>query len=95
MCLAVPGLIVAKRGDDAVVDMQGNRVCVSCALTPSASVGAWVLVHAGFAIATLSAAAARATWDYLREADDLWNDTDDRVRGDGDSAELTRAGGAP
>lgn len=87
-------MIVAKHGDDAVVDLQGNRVGVSCALTPSASVGAWVLVHAGFAITIMSAAAARATWDYLREADDLWNETDDPGPGDGDPVERKAAGGA-
>lgn len=74
MCLAVPGVIVEVRGDDAVVDMQGNRVAVSRALTPEADVGAWVLVHAGFTIATVTEADARETWDYLRAATDLVED---------------------
>lgn len=74
MCLAVPGIIVEVRGDDAVVDMQGNRVSVSRSLTPEAGVGTWVLVHAGFAIATVTEADARETWDYLRSAGDLFED---------------------
>jgi len=37
-------------------------------LTPEASVGDWVLVHAGFAIQRLDAAEARATFAVL---DDL------------------------
>ncbi len=68
MCLAVPGKIIARHGDEAVVDLQGNRLKISTALTPEAEVGSWVLVHAGFAITQLSADEARETWDYLREA---------------------------
>lgn len=69
MCLAVPGRIIECGDDDAVVDFQGNRLRISRALTPEASIGDWVLVHAGFAISTLSESDARATWDYLSQAD--------------------------
>ena len=68
MCLAVPGKVIERRDDEAVVDLQGNRLRVCTALTPEVAVGDWVLVHAGFAITQLDEADARETWDYLRQA---------------------------
>lgn len=68
MCLAVPGKILERRGEEAVVDMQGNRLTVSTILTPEAAEADWVLVHAGFAIARLDEREALETWDYLRQA---------------------------
>lgn len=66
MCLAVPGKIIQCDEAEALVDLQGNRLRISKVLTPEASVGDWVLVHAGFAITTISDQDARQTWDYLR-----------------------------
>ena len=73
MCLAVPGKIIQIQNDSGptwigTVDFQGSTVEVSLALVPEAQPGAWVLVHAGFAISTLSEAEARETWQYLEEA---------------------------
>ena len=49
MCLAVPGKVV-KRDDDlkATVDMMGIERPVSLRLVPTAQVGDYILVHAGF-----------------------------------------------
>ena len=76
MCLAVPGKIIsveeAAAGSlerSATVDFQGNRVDVSLVLVPDATVGSWVLVHAGFALSELDEAEALETWRWLREAD--------------------------
>jgi len=77
MCLAVPGLIVETRENDAVVDFQGNRLSISTILTPEVKVGDWVLVHAGFALTTLPEEEARETWSYLAELGVA------EVRGDG------------
>jgi len=75
MCLAVPGRIVEILDNGgsapalepvATVDFQGSRVDVSLAMAPAASVGQWVLVHAGFAIAVLDEDEARQTWEYLQ-----------------------------
>jgi hydrogenase expression/formation protein HypC len=65
MCLAVPGKIIETHGDVALVDFQGNRMEVSRVLTPEARPDDWVLVHAGFAIATIDEAEAKETWSYL------------------------------
>ena len=68
MCLAVPGRIIEQSGDEAVADLQGNRLRISTVLTPEAKVGDWVLVHAGFAITEMAEADALETWEYLRAA---------------------------
>ncbi|MGD2108057.1 MAG: HypC/HybG/HupF family hydrogenase formation chaperone [Phycisphaerae bacterium] len=71
MCVAVPAKVVevdtasGAGGSIGTVDLQGNRVEVSLALTPDAGVGDWVLIHAGFAIEVLDEADARETWTYL------------------------------
>ena len=68
MCLAVPGKIVERDGEEAVVDLQGSRLKISVLLAPEANVGDWVLVHAGFAITQIEEADALETWEYLRAA---------------------------
>jgi len=67
MCLAVPGKVIRKVGDNAEVDLQGNRLEVSTVLVPEAVLGSWVLVHAGFAIQTLSDEEAKETFDLLKD----------------------------
>ena len=67
MCVAVPGKVIRKIGDSAQVDMQGNRLDVSTVLVPEAVEGSWVLVHAGFAIQTLSDEEAKETFDLLKD----------------------------
>ena len=66
MCLAVPGKIIECAGDEAVIDLQGNRLRISTVLTPEATVGDWVLAHAGFAISLIGEAEALETWEWLR-----------------------------
>jgi len=54
MCLAVPGKIISKENAVGVVDIRGNRMRAGLALVPEAGVGDWVLIHAGFAITTVT-----------------------------------------
>lgn len=75
MCLAVPGKIISikESGDPvtgrlAVVDFQGSRLEASLAMTPEASEGDWVLVHAGFTLTVLDEQDAMETWETLRLA---------------------------
>jgi hydrogenase expression/formation protein HypC len=66
MCLAVPGKVLRKVGDEAEIDLQGNRLTISTVLAPEAGEGSWVLVHAGFAIQTLSEEEAKETFELLK-----------------------------
>ena len=67
MCLAVPAQLTECDGDDAVVDMHGNKVQVSTVLVPEAKEGDWVLVHAGFAIQLLDEDEAAETWKLIED----------------------------
>ncbi len=60
MCLAIPSKIIVKNGFEATVDIYGARRKVNLMLLPEdASVGEYVLVHAGFAIQKIDGAAAK------------------------------------
>jgi hydrogenase expression/formation protein HypC len=67
MCLAVPAMLVECDGESAVADLHGNRVRISTALLPTAKVGDWVLIHAGFAIQSLDGDDATETWAVLED----------------------------
>lgn len=66
MCLAIPAKVVTLEDREAVVEMGGNRLGINIVLTPGVKVNQWVLVHAGFAIATIEESDALETWAYLR-----------------------------
>jgi hydrogenase expression/formation protein HypC len=69
MCLGLPGQIVERLPDGlAKVDFGGVRRSVSVAFTPEAEAGDWVLVHVGFALATLDEDEAHRTLELLGEA---------------------------
>ena len=68
MCLAVPANVIECEGGDGVADMCGNRVRINTLLVPEVRVGDWVLVHAGFAIQKLDAAAAADLWSLVSSA---------------------------
>lgn len=72
MCLAVPGQVLSIEGEDELaregrVAFGGVVKQVNLAYVPEASIGDYVLVHAGFAIATINAAEAERTLRYLTE----------------------------
>ena len=77
MCLGIPGRILEiseqSKGEQlnrvGLIDLNGNQVKASLTLVPQASVGAWVLVHAGYAITELDEDEARKTWEWLEEAE--------------------------
>lgn len=76
MCLAIPGRITSIRDDAGLtmgdVDFGGVRrdVCLQY-VADEVSVGDYVIVHVGFAIATLDEAEAQRTLDALRELNRL------------------------
>jgi hydrogenase expression/formation protein HypC len=76
MCLGIPGQIVeitdvARKL--AIVNVSGVRrpVNIACIADPGGDlqscVGAWVLVHVGFAMARIDALEAQKTLDLLHE----------------------------
>lgn len=60
--------LVGKEDEMGWVESGGVRRQVSLALVPDAQPGQWVIVHAGFAIETMSEQEAAETLDMLREA---------------------------
>jgi hydrogenase expression/formation protein HypC len=76
MCLGIPGQIVRVADFErklAIVDVAGveRTINVACVANDEeelrAAVGAWVLVHVGFAMSRIDAAEAQKTLDLLRE----------------------------
>jgi hydrogenase expression/formation protein HypC len=68
MCLAIPSEIVEIREKMATVDVSGIRREVSLLLLPEeASVGDYVLVHAGFAIHKIDKEAAEEALKLINE----------------------------
>lgn len=61
MCLAVPALITRIDGTMADVELGGVATRISILFTPEAMVGEYVVLHAGYAINTLSAEEAQKT----------------------------------
>jgi hydrogenase expression/formation protein HypC len=66
MCLAVPGKVTSIDGNQADVDFGGVVRKVNVSLV-EATVGEWVVVHAGFAIEKMDEEEAKETLE-------LWND---------------------
>jgi hydrogenase expression/formation protein HypC len=75
MCLAVPGRVleVGRENDLLVgrVDFGGisRRVCLEH--LPDVTVGEYVLVHVGFALARVDEAEARRIWEFLEAMGEL------------------------
>lgn len=71
MCLAIPGRVVSIEGEDelrmARVDFGGVTREACLAYVPEAQIGDYVLVHVGFAIATVDEQAAQEALDLLAE----------------------------
>ena len=70
MCLAIPSQITHIKEQIATIDVAGVQRQASLLLIEDAHVGDFVIVHAGFAIQKLDAAAAQETLQLLREAVD-------------------------
>jgi hydrogenase expression/formation protein HypC len=74
MCLAVPGKIIETAelaaGRFAKVDFGGVTRQVQLDFVPEAQTGDYVLVHVGFAIATIDEDEARRTYELLRQLEE-------------------------
>ena len=74
MCLGIPGKVQSITEQElrmGRVDFGGIVKEVCLAYVPEARVGDYVIVHVGFAIATVDEEGARQTLDYLRQMGDL------------------------
>ena len=75
MCLAIPGELVSVHERDGLrfgrVQFGGIAREVCLEYQPAAVVGDFVLVHVGFAIATVDRDEAARQWDVLRELGEL------------------------
>ncbi|BBO76164.1 hydrogenase assembly protein HypC [Desulfosarcina widdelii] len=76
MCLAIPSKIVEINDGMATIDVDGVQRSASLMLMEDVSVGDFVIVHAGFAIQKLDAAAAAESLRLLREAAAMVDDID-------------------
>jgi hydrogenase expression/formation protein HypC len=71
MCLAVPALITEIEGKRAKVEMAGVVRETSIMMLPSARVGDYVIIHAGYAIEKLDEAEALRTIELFKQMDAL------------------------
>lgn len=75
MCLAIPARIVTiDENRMAAADIMGVTRKVSLDLVPDASVGDFVLVHAGFALQVVEEEYANETLELLRSIPELADD---------------------
>jgi hydrogenase expression/formation protein HypC len=72
MCLAIPAQIVELDGALATAEVAGVRRSVSVALCPEAALNDWVLVHVGFALATIDEDEAKKTLALIEELGEDW-----------------------
>jgi len=73
VCLAVPAkvLAISEDGLSAEVEFGTVRRTISLQLLPDVVLGDYVLVHTGFAIATVDPEEARLTLELLAQMGDL------------------------
>lgn len=87
MCLAIPGKITSTFTENelhmAKVDFGGvlRDVCIEA--VPDAKIGDYVIVHAGFALNTLSENEAKETLDMFSEMEHLDNESREVDKEDG------------
>ena len=67
MCLAIPGQVVEVNGMVGAVEIGGVRREVSFALIDEPSIGDYVLVHVGSAIAAIDEEEAKKTLEVFEE----------------------------
>lgn len=84
MCLAVPGRIISIEDEGELtrcgrVDFEGVALEINLSCVPEASVGEYVLVHAGVAIGRVDEKVAEQTLALLREFSELQSGGDDEA----------------
>lgn len=67
MCLAIPMKLVERDGDRGTVEVGGARSTIMLSLVPDATIGDWLVVHAGYALEVLDEQEAALTLSLLRQ----------------------------
>ena len=67
MCLGIPAKIIFIDGEMATVSIGGVQYPASLQLLPDASVGDYVIIHAGFAIEKVDLEEAKETIRIIHE----------------------------
>ena len=70
MCVGLPAKVVRIQDGMALVDASGARCEVSAELLSDIDPGDYVMVHAGLAIAKITAEDAEETDEVLRDVED-------------------------
>lgn len=73
MCVAVPGKIVKINGDTAKVDIM-NNICEANIRLVYASIGDYVLIHAGCVLEVLKEETAKELISIFEELEDISGD---------------------
>jgi len=73
MCVAIPARVVSIDGNNAVVDVSGNRINVNIELV-SPKIGDYVLVHAGYAVSIMSMEEGQELERLFGELEDSLNE---------------------
>ncbi|NLV59106.1 MAG: HypC/HybG/HupF family hydrogenase formation chaperone [Clostridiales bacterium] len=68
MCIAVPGRLISREGDQGRCDVRGNVVLVELGLV-DADIGDYLLIHAGCAIQKVEQEEAREILELLSLVD--------------------------
>ncbi|MDD5140076.1 MAG: HypC/HybG/HupF family hydrogenase formation chaperone [Verrucomicrobiales bacterium] len=76
MCLAIPGKIESITGEDPLsrmgrINFGGILKEASLAYVPEATVGHYVIVHAGFALSRVDEDEAQKVFEYLKQMEGL------------------------
>jgi hydrogenase expression/formation protein HypC len=83
MCLGIPAQIVEVVDPEAGMakaEISGVRREISVALCPEAGVGDWVLVHVGFALATMDEEQAKETLALLEQMGEAYEQEVGEIR---------------
>ncbi len=67
MCIAIPGKLVEKKGENGIVDIGGVNKEVSLTFIPEIEEGQWMIIHTGFGLNIISEEDALETLKIFEE----------------------------
>jgi len=70
MCLSIPAKVEKIDGNEAIVNLSGNRLKVALDLLDDVREGDYVLVHAGYAIQKIDEVEAEETLRLIKELEE-------------------------